>query len=74
MLRRYLLLGAICASLMLGLSSHSRITQPLWRLSFVPEAAAQKAPSANPVPEMRPAPGSPGERVTNTGDAAHSQK
>jgi hypothetical protein len=69
MLRRYLLLGAICASLMLGLSTHSRITRPLWRLSFVPEAAVRQASAANPVPGTRPA-----GHITNTGDATHSQE
>lgn len=69
MLRRYLLLGAICASLMLGLSSHSRITRPLWRLSFVPEAAAWQASA-----QRRSAPGSPAAHITNIGDATHSQK
>lgn len=42
MIRRYVLLGAFCLSLMFGLAQRSAIVHPLWRLSFVPEDAARQ--------------------------------
>ena len=48
MTRRYLWLSIFCASIMFCLASNSPLTRALWRLSFVPEAAARQTLAARP--------------------------
>jgi hypothetical protein len=75
MTRRYVWLSIFCASIMFCLASNSPLTHALWKLSFVPEAAARQEPSLRRPFAERP-PGALARAVGphTQGEATHSQE